>query len=174
MMRTRLEVVQGDITRERVDAIVNAANTALKRGGGVDGAIHRAAGPGLQVELDRIGGCPTGDCRLSSAHDVPVQALIHCVGPVWHGGNAGEAELLSACYRNAIALARRHGLDSLAFPAISTGVYGYPAEDAATVAVATVRAATTPPNGINEVRFVCFDSETTAIYQKLLELDVDS
>ena len=120
--QTRVSVVPGDITRVAVDAIVNAANCALKAGGGVDGAIHRAAGPALQQELDRISGCPTGECRISRGHNLPAPWIIHAVGPIWRGGASGEDGLLESCYRNAFALARQYALASLAFPAISTGI----------------------------------------------------
>ena len=167
----RLVVIEGDITREVVDAVVNAANAALKRGGGVDGAIHRAAGPELQNALDRFGGCPTGECRVTPGFGLSARAIIHCVGPVWRGGAAGEAALLAACYRNALAAAAASGLRSLAFPAISTGIYGYPPEEAALIAVTTVRTTLTEAviaARIAEVRFVCFDAATAALYRNLL------
>ncbi len=164
----RIRVVEGDITRQTVDAIVNAANAALKAGGGVDGAIHRAAGPDLQRELDRIGGCPTGDCRLSRGYALPAPHVIHCVGPVWHGGTRDEERLLESCYRSALALARRHGLRTLAFPAISTGIYGFPKQRAAEIAVAAVRDELAKDDSIGEVRFVVFDAETAAIYRQLI------
>lgn len=167
--RGRVSVVEGDITREPVDAIVNAANSRLKRGGGVDGAIHRAAGPGLQVELDAIGGCPTGDCRASSGHGLPHRAVIHCVGPVWQGGSGNEDALLAGCYATALRLARERGLASLAFPAISTGIYGFPPERAARIAVATVLEGLGDGDPPQEVRFVCFDAATAAIYRSLLD-----
>ncbi|MBP2311694.1 O-acetyl-ADP-ribose deacetylase [Azospirillum soli] len=164
----RIRVVEGDITRQTVDAIVNAANAALKAGGGVDGAIHRAAGPDLQRELDGIGGCPTGDCRLSRGYGLPAPHIIHCVGPVWRGGTQDEERLLESCYRSALALARRHGLRTLAFPAISTGIYGFPKQRAAEVAVAAVRDELAKDDAIAEIRFVVFDTETAAIYRRLL------
>ena len=169
-----LRVVMGDITGQDVDAIVNAANGALKRGGGVDGAIHRAAGPELlQPALDVLGGCPTGDCRITPGFRLQARHIIHCVGPVWRGGGHGEAALLAACYRSALALAARHGCRSIAFPAISTGIYGFPAEPAAEIAVTTVRkelaqAGATGVPSICEVRFVCFDAATVELYQTLL------
>jgi O-acetyl-ADP-ribose deacetylase (regulator of RNase III) len=164
----RLRVVEGDITLEDVDAVVNAANAALKRGGGVDGAIHHAAGPELQLELDRIGACPTGQCRLSAGYRLKARAVIHCVGPVWRGGGADEDALLAACYRNALSLAGQQGFRSLAFPAISTGIYGYPRERATLIAVAAVRAELARQPGIAEVRFVCFDAELADLYRRIL------
>ena len=164
----RVSVIQGDITVQQVDAIVNAANSALKRGGGVDGAIHRAAGPDLQRELDTIGGCPTGECRISDAYGLPSKRLIHCVGPVWRGGGANEDADLAGCYRSALELASRHGLSTLAFPAISTGIYGFPPDRAARIAVDTVLAGLGAFPGITEVRFVCFDGATAELYRDLL------
>ncbi|MCW2235628.1 O-acetyl-ADP-ribose deacetylase [Azospirillum canadense] len=164
----RIRVVEDDITRQTVDAIVNAANAALKAGGGVDGAIHRAAGPDLQRELDGIGGCPTGDCRLSQGYNLPAPYIIHCVGPVWHGGGSDEERLLESCYRSALALARRHGIRTLAFPAISTGIYGFPKQRAAEIAVAAVRDEMSKDDTIEEVRFVVFDAETAGIYRALV------
>jgi len=163
-----VSVHTGDITRQAVDAIVNAANSALKRGGGVDGAIHAAAGPALQAELDGIGGCPTGECRLSHGHALPAPWIIHAVGPVWHGGTADEDALLESCYRSALALARRHGLRTLAFPAISTGIYGFPKDRAARIAVTAVLDELAGDDAVAEVRFVCFDDETAEIYRGIL------
>ena len=164
----RLNVIQGDITVQQVDAIVNAANSALKRGGGVDGAIHRAAGPELQRELDTIGGCPTGECRISDAYRLPSKRLIHCVGPVWRGGGANEDEDLAGCYRSALELASQYGLATLAFPAISTGIYGFPPDRAARIAIDTVLAGLGAFPGIGEIRFVCFDAATADLYRNLL------
>jgi O-acetyl-ADP-ribose deacetylase (regulator of RNase III) len=164
----RVSVIQGDITVQQVDAIVNAANSALKRGGGVDGAIHRAAGPDLQRELDIIGGCPTGECRLSDAYALPSKRLIHCVGPVWRGGSADEDDDLAGCYRSALELANQHGLATLAFPAISTGIYGFPPDRAARIAIDTVLAGLGAFPNITEVRFVCFDTATSDLYRDLL------
>ncbi|MEQ8266396.1 MAG: macro domain-containing protein [Parvibaculum sp.] len=136
---TAIEVEVGDITKCAVTAIVNAANERLAPGGGVCGAIFRAAGPGLGAECAALGGCPTGEARLTGAHGLPAEWIIHAVGPVWHGGGAGEAELLAACYRNALAIAAERKMDEVAFPAISTGIFDYPADEAAKVAVAACR-----------------------------------
>jgi O-acetyl-ADP-ribose deacetylase (regulator of RNase III) len=138
MSDARIEVFAGDITGLEVDAIVNAANEQLAPGGGVCGAIHRAAGPGLAEECARIGGCPTGEARITGGYRLPAKHVIHTVGPVWHGGQQGEDALLAACYRNSLELARDHGVASIAFPAISTGIFGYPLDRATRIAVATV------------------------------------
>lgn len=164
----RLEAVQGDITRERVDAIVNAANESLLGGGGVDGAIHRAAGPELLEECRKLGGCPTGQARLTRGYRLPAHHVIHTVGPVYADGRSGEPELLASCYRSALALARDHGLHSLAFPAISTGVYGYPIEAATRIAITTVREELQEPGPVELVRFVCFSAGDLAVYEKVL------
>ncbi len=164
----KLEAVTGDITEQRVDAIVNAANTTLLGGGGVDGAIHRAAGPELLAACRRIGGCPTGEARLTRAYRLPAKYVIHTVGPVWSGGSRGEADLLRRCYVGAIELAIEHGVRSLAFPAISTGAYRFPLEAAARIAVTTVRGALGDPTALELVRFVCFSAADLAVYQRLL------
>lgn len=167
-MIDRMKIVQADITALAVDAIVNAANAALRRGGGVDGAIHRAAGPELQAACDAIGGCPAGEARLTPGFDLPARHIIHAVGPVWYGGGAGEDEALAGCYRHALALADAHGLKTIAFPAISTGVYGFPGDRAAAIAVATVRRALARHPGIEEVTFCCFDARTRGYYEAAL------
>ncbi|MFN8208769.1 MAG: O-acetyl-ADP-ribose deacetylase [Bacteroidales bacterium] len=162
-----IELIRGDITRLAVDAIVNAANQRLLGGGGVDGAIHRAAGPGLLEECRTLHGCPTGQAKLTRAYDLPARYVIHTVGPVYRDGNSGEAELLASCYRNCLNIAAEHKFSIVAFPAISTGVYGYPKEDAAGIAIAEVR---TFKNEMYpaKVIFVAFDEETYSIYRQNL------
>ena len=157
MPNPRLSISTADITKLAVDAIVNAANTRLLGGGGVDGAIHRAAGPGLLAECRALGGCATGSAKITGGYDLPARHVIHAVGPVWHGGTRGEAEQLAGCYRRAIELAGEHALKTIAFAAISCGVYGYPADQAAAVAVGAVRAALAGAPSIEEVTFVCFE-----------------
>jgi len=163
----KIEAIQGDITKQQVDAIVNAANESLLGGGGVDGAIHKAAGPGLLEECRGLNGCPTGEARITDGYRLAAGQVIHTVGPVWQGGEAGEPDLLAACYRNSLALAETHELESIAFPAISTGAYGFPPEAAAQIAVDTVRAH--QADNVKLVRFVCFDEGTRDIYARLLD-----
>jgi len=161
----RLEVVVADITTLDVDAIVNAANSRLKRGGGVDGAIHRTAGPELQAECDKLGGCPTGRAKMTSGYRLPAKHVIHAVGPVWHGGGSGEDDLLASCYRTALALAAEHRLQSIAFPAISTGIYGFPADRAARIAVGTVVSElSAAARGITRVVFCCFSQDSAQLH----------
>ncbi len=162
----RIEVRQDDITTLEVAAIVNAANEKLLGGGGVDGAIHRAAGPGLLEECRTLGGCPTGSAKITAGYDLPATHVIHAVGPVWRGGGHGERELLAGCYRTALALAEQYGVTSIAFPAISTGVYGYPKEAAARVALEALSEA--PSSSIALVILCAFDRKTADIYRRLL------
>jgi O-acetyl-ADP-ribose deacetylase len=162
---TRLEAVRGDITTEAVDAIVNAANPALARGGGVCGAIFAAAGPALDQACAALEGCATGDAKATPGFDLPARWVIHAVGPVWHGGDRGEAGQLASAYRACLAVADDLGATSLAFPALSTGIFGYPLEAATAVAVATVR---DTPSRVEVVRFVCFDDRALAAYQARL------
>ena len=163
----RVEARQGDITQERVDAIVNAANSSLLGGGGVDGAIHHAAGPELLEECRTLGGCPPGQAKATRGYRLSATWLIHTVGPVWRGGNHGEPEVLASCYRRSLQVATELGARSLAFPAISTGVYGYPKADAAAIAVETIRQAG-PDSGVELLRLVAFDEATLLIYERLL------
>jgi len=164
----RLELLPGDLTRLEVDAIVNAANPSLLGGGGVDGAIHRAAGPGLLEECRTLGGCPTGEARLTGGHRLPARHVVHTVGPVWRGGAHGEAELLASAYRASLALAERHSLRSVAFPCISCGVYGYPLDEATRIAVREVSGWLAGHALPERVLLVCYGEETCAAYRAAL------
>jgi O-acetyl-ADP-ribose deacetylase (regulator of RNase III) len=163
----RIEVLQGDITKLTVEAIVNAANTSLLGGGGVDGAIHRAAGPELAQECRLLNGCKTGQAKITGGYRLPAKYIIHTVGPVWRGGNDNEPELLANCYRNCFALAAQHGIQTIAFPAISAGIYGYPLEAATQIALAETHRALAENAALEKVFFVCFLPEVYACYQKI-------
>ena len=166
---SEIEVLQGDITTLAVDAIVNAANSSLMGGGGVDGAIHRAAGPQLLAECRNLGGCPTGQAKITRGYKLPAKHVIHTVGPVWHGGNSDEDRLLENCYRNSLKLAVEHDVRTIAFPSISTGIYGFPIERASRIAVKTVKAFLEQEEKIDKVLFVCFGQHDYQVYQEAVQ-----
>jgi O-acetyl-ADP-ribose deacetylase (regulator of RNase III) len=170
-MTATLRAIQANIVTLEVDAIVNAANTSLLGGGGVDGAIHRAAGPELVAECRMLHGCKTGDAKITKGYRLPASHVIHTVGPVWHGGKSGEPDLLASCYRRSLEIADQHRLRSIAFPGISTGIYGYPIEDAAKIAVETARGYVEahPKSSVIEITFCCFSQRDLEIYQRMLD-----
>ena len=169
MDTSRIEIIQGDITKQAVDAIVNAANTSLLGGGGVDGAIHRAAGPELLAECRTLHGCRTGEAKITRGYRLPARFVIHTPGPVWHGGGSGEEALLASCYKSCLTLAAENGCKTVDFPSISTGVYHFPLEKASRIAVSTIAAFLAEHPELERVRMVCFDGRTTAFYDRALE-----
>lgn len=168
-MEDRIIVVRGDITEENVDAIVNAANTSLLGGGGVDGAIHRAAGPGLLKECRALNGCPTGQAKITGGHNLPARHVIHTVGPVWHGGGRNEDGLLAQCYRNSLALAEQHNIRTIAFPAISTGVYRFPVDRACRIALSEIKRFLKTRSLPEQVRLICFNRDVYNAYRSALD-----
>lgn len=167
-MNPRIEIIQGDITKQSVDAIVNAANTSLLGGGGVDGAIHRVAGPELLAECRTLHGCRTGEAKITKGYRLPAKFVIHTPGPVWHGGGQNEDALLASCYRSCLTLAAEHGLRTVDFPSISTGVYRFPLDRAAGIAIGTIAAFLREHPEIERVRMVCFDAKTRGFYEAAL------
>jgi O-acetyl-ADP-ribose deacetylase (regulator of RNase III) len=174
-MKDRIEIIDGDITKLKMDAIVNPANTSLLGGGGVDGAIHRAAGPELLEECRTLNGCPTGEAKITKGHKLPAKWVIHTVGPRWHGGQRHEEQLLANCYRNALALTEKHGIRTIAFPSISTGAYGYPIENACRIALTEIRNFLEGNTSVEKVIFVCFGKKDHQVYlaaaQEILSIE---
>ena len=168
-MKDRIEIIKGDITKQVSDAIVNAANCSLLGGGGVDGAIHRAAGPELLAECRTLGGCKTGEAKITRGYKLPARYVIHTPGPVWHGGSHGEPELLRSCYRSCLELASENGCKTVDFPSISTGVYHFPLDKASSIAIKTIAEYLSEHHEIERVRMVCFDERTKEHYEKALE-----
>lgn len=168
-VRNRIEVIEGNITKQRVDVIVNAANESLLGGGGVDGAIHRAAGPELLEECKTLNGCPAGQSKLTRGYALPAKCVIHTVGPIWRGGARGESEILASCYKSSLALAVQHDLRTIAFPAISTGAYRFPVEEAARIAVATTKGFLEETSSIERVVFVCYGHDACSYYYQALQ-----
>jgi len=168
-IKNKIQIVEGDITKQNVDAIVNAANTSLLGGGGVDGAIHRAAGPELLEECKKLGGCPTGEAKITRGYKLPAKYVIHTVGPIYRDGKRNEAELLARCYRNSLKLAVEYGVKTIAFPAISTGAYGYPLEEATQIAISEIKSFLQKNESIQKVIFVCFGKQTYETYRKVFE-----
>jgi O-acetyl-ADP-ribose deacetylase (regulator of RNase III) len=168
-MKNRIEIVQGDITEQRVDAIVNAANTSLLGGGGVDGAIHRVAGPALHEECRRLNGCERGEAKITRGYNLPARWVIHTVGPVWRDGSHGEDEVLARCYRSSFALVEKHKIKTLAFPSISTGAYGFPIERAVRIALKEIQAALEKRPSLEKVSIVCFDKKTHDSYLRAID-----
>ena len=168
-MKNRIEIIQGDITKQAVDAIVNAANCSLLGGGGVDGAIHRAAGAELLAECRTLNGCKTGEAKITKGYKLPAKYVIHTPGPVWHGGSKGEAELLKSCYLNCLALASENGCKTVDFPSISTGVYHFPLEKASEIAIGAIAGYLSGHPELERVRMVCFDERTKGYYEAALE-----
>ena len=169
MSTDKISVIKGDITLLKVDAIVNAANNSLLGGGGVDGAIHLAAGPGLLEECMKLNGCPNGEARITEGYKLPARYVIHTVGPVWRGGNSGEAETLAMCYRNCLEVALQHGIKTIAFPSISTGAYGFPVEPASRIAIREVTSILERNESIEKVVYVCFNETAYDCYLKLIK-----
>jgi O-acetyl-ADP-ribose deacetylase (regulator of RNase III) len=169
----RIGIIKGDITTLGTDAIVNAANNSLLGGGGVDGAIHRAAGPALLAECIKLNGCPTGGAKITGGYNLPAKYIIHTVGPVWHGGNHGEPDLLAGCYRNSLRIAAENGIRKIAFPSVSTGVYGYPVEKASVIALREIKAFLELNTTVEKVTVVCFDDKTYSVYERNYELIIN-